>query len=98
MVLCLRFLGSERLVDTQHTMKQKLRDKFVGEGMSSRSVIYCIGKSCGLCRKYQESDDKTIAVLLCGRSFHRDCFTEWQKRGVKCPHCYQDMIEIEGNN
>ncbi|KAA6359359.1 MAG: hypothetical protein EZS28_045113, partial [Streblomastix strix] len=39
------------------------RDKFVGEGMSSRSVIYCIGKSCGLCRKQYDSNDKIIAVL-----------------------------------
>ncbi len=44
-------------------------------------------KECPVCLSELGARKRTVACGMCGRRFHRACWSAWQSRSHTCPMC-----------
>ncbi|KAA6398213.1 MAG: putative ring and ubiquitin domain containing protein containing protein [Streblomastix strix] len=68
------------------------QQKFINkEFKGGDEVVIPLICDCPLCHQFQDARDEKVAVMKCGHFFHAVCIRNWADRGLKCPHCDQEL-------
>lgn len=79
-----------------HTKEMsKTNEHTIKEEEIEKTVIIPLAHSCALCHKYKNGEENKTVLMKCGHSFHACCSKNWKDRGLKCPHCKKDIVEME---